>query len=410
MAYRFRFRILPLWLAAGLLLVGCEDTSEQSGAAPFAPPPEVGVVELQPQRVVLSMELPGRTAAFRIAEIRPQVTGILQERLFEQGAQVEEGEVLYRIDPNRYRAAYQRAEAELERARAELRQAQREWKRTSYMFEKDAVSERERDRALSALEGARANVAGATAVAQSARIDLNYTDVKAPISGRTGPTLSTVGALVTANQAQPLSRVVQLDPIYVDIQMPVEKLSRIRASLAEGGPSAAGAGEAKVELLREDGRIYPHRGRLDVTDVTVDPGTSAVILRATIPNPDDELLPGMYVRVRLQEAVRENAILAPQQGVTRDPRGRATALLVNDEGEVVRRRLETARAIGAFWLVESGLKAGDRLIVSGLQKANPGAAAKPVKADIALTPSQHSHATDKDGSKASPAAEGGDGQ
>lgn len=408
MAHRFRFRILPLWLAAGLLLVGCDDAPKQADAAPSTPPPEVGVVELQPQRVVLSMELPGRTAAFRIAEVRPQVTGILQERLFQQGAQVKEGEVLYRIDPNRYRAAHQRAEAELERARAELRQAEREWKRTSYMFEKNAVSERERDRALSALESGRANVAAAKAAVESARIDLDYTDVKAPIGGRTGPTLFTVGALVTANQAQPLSRIVQLDPIYVDIQMPAEKLSRIRTSLAEGGPSAAGAGEAEVELLREDGRIYPHRGRLDVTDVTVDQGTSAVMLRAVIPNPHDELLPGMYVRVRLQEAVREKAILAPQQGITRDPQGRATALLVNDEGEVVRRRLETARAIGGFWLVEGGLKAGDRLIVSGLQKVKPGDAAKPVKADIALTPSPRPHAVDKDGSKTSLATEGGD--
>lgn len=410
MAHRFRFRILPLWLAAGLLLAGCDDGPKQADAAPSAPPPEVGVVELQPQRVVLSMELPGRTAAFRIAEVRPQVTGILQERLFQQGAQVEEGEVLYRIDPNRYRAAHQRAEAELERAQAELRQAQREWARTSNMFEKNAVSERERDEALSVLERARANVASARAAVETARIELDYTEVKAPISGRTGPTLFTVGALVTANQAQPLLRVVQLAPIYVDIQMPVEKLSRIRSSVAEGGPAAAGPGEAEVELLREDGRIYPHRGRLDVTDVTVDQGTSAVMLRAVVPNPDGELLPGMYVRVLLQEAVRENAILAPQQGVTRDPQGRATALLVNDAGEVVQRRLEAGRAIGGFWLVDNGLEAGDRLIVSGLQKVQPGAAVKPVTADIPLTPSQRPRDTDTDGAKTSPAAEGGDGQ
>lgn len=407
MAHRFRFRILPFWLAAGLLLAGCDDTPKQGDAAPSAPPPEVGVVELQPQRVVLSMELPGRTAAFRIAEVRPQVSGILQERLFKQGAQVKAGEILYRIDPNRYRAAHQRAEAELERAQAELRQAQREWARASRMFEKNAVSERERDEALSALERAQANVASARAAVETARIDLDYTEVKAPISGRTGPTLFTVGALLTANQAQPLSRVVQLDPIYVDIQLPVEKLSRIRMSLAEGGPAATGPGEAEVELLREDGRIYPHRGRLDVTDVTVDQGTSAVMLRAVVPNPDGELLPGMYVRVRLREAVRENAILAPQQGVTRDPQGRATALLVNDAGEAVQRRLETGRAIGGFWLVDNGLEAGDRLIVSGLQKVKPGAAVKPVTTDIPLTPSSR---TDTDGAKTSPAVEGGDGR
>lgn len=410
MAHRFCFRVLPLWLAAGLLLAGCGDGTTQADAAPSAPPPEVGVVELQPQRVVLSMELPARTSAFRIAEVRPQVSGVLQERLFKQGAQVKEGEVLYRIDPNRYRAAYQRAEAELERARAELRQAQREWTRTSGMFEKNAVSERERDQALSTLERARADLASAAAAVESARIDLDYTEVEAPISGRTGPTLFTVGALVTANQPQPLSLVVQLDPIYADIQIPVEKLSRIRAALAAGGPAAAGPGVAEVQLLREDGRAYPSPGRLDVSDVTVDQGTSAVLLRAVVPNPDGELLPGMYVRVRLQEAVLENAILAPQQGVTRNPQGQATALLVNEAGEAVQRRLETARAIGGFWLVEKGLEAGDRLIVAGLQKVQPDAPAKPVTADIPLSPSPSLQAADTDDAKTSPATEGGDGQ
>lgn len=406
MAHGFRFRILPLWLAAGVLLAGCDDSPKQADSVPSAPPPEVGVVELQPQQVALSMELPGRTAAFRIAEVRPQVSGILQERLFQQGAHVEQGEALYRIDPSRYRAAHQRAEAELEGARAELRQAQREWERASRMFEKNAVSERERDQALSTLERARANVARASAAEESARIDLDYTEVKAPISGRTGPTLYTVGALVTANQTQPLSRVVQLDPIYVDIQMPVEKLSRIRTSLAEGESSAVDPDQAEVELLRQDGSVHPHRGRLDVTDVTVDQGTSAVMLRAVVHNPDGELLPGMYVRVRVREAARENAILAPQQGVTRDPQGRVTALLVNDEQQVVQRRLETGRAIGGFWLVENGLEAGDRLIVSGLQKVKPGAAVKPVKADIPLTPSRRPHASGTGGSKTSPPGPG----
>lgn len=403
--------IVMLLAAVSLLLAACDDGAKQSSAAPTAPPPpEVGVVELQPQRVTLSMELPGRTAAYRMAEVRPQVTGILQERLFEQGAQVDAGDVLYQIDPKRYRAAFERAQAELERARAGLRQAEREWSRASELFEKNAVSERQRDEALSALERARADVSSAEAMVQTARIDLEYTEVTAPIGGRTGPTLYTVGALVTANQEQPLSRVVQLDPIYVDVQLPVERLRRIRTSLAEDAPSAARSGQAEVALLREDGQIYPHRGRLDVTDVTVNQGTSAVMLRAVVPNPDGELLPGMYVRVRLREAVRENAILAPQQGVTRDPQGRAMALLVNNDGQVVQRQLETGRAIGGFWLVENGLEAGDRLIVSGLQKVKPGAAVKPVKADIPLTPSERRHDTNTDGSKTSPPAEEGDAQ
>lgn len=401
--------IVLLLAAVSLLLAACDDEPNQAEAARSAapPPPEVGVVQLQPQRVTLSMELPGRTTAYGMAEVRPQVTGILQERLFEQGAQVDAGDVLYRIDPKRYRAAFERAQAELERAQAGLRQAEREWSRASELFEKKVVTERQRDEALSALESARADVSSAEAMVQTARIDLEYTEIKAPISGRTGPTLYTVGALVTANQEQPLSRVVQLDPMYVDIQLPVEKLSRIRTSLTEGGPSAADPAQAEVVLLREDGQIYPHRGRLDVTDVTVNQGTSAVMLRAVVPNPDGELLPGMYVRIRLREAVRENAILAPQQGVTRDPQGRATALLVNDDSRVVQRQLETARAIGGFWLVENGLEAGDRLIVSGLQKVKPGAAVKPVTADIPLTPPERRHDANTDGSKTGPAAEGG---
>tara|TARA_R110000868_G_scaffold408138_2_gene690438 strand:- start:12778 stop:14010 length:1233 start_codon:yes stop_codon:yes gene_type:complete len=398
----FAVRTLSIWLATGLglFLSACDDGPKQAGAARSAPPPpEVGVVELQPQRVILSMELPGRAAAYRIAEVRPQVTGILQERLFKQGAQVNAGDVLYQIDPNRYRAAFERAQAELERARAELRQAQREWTRDSKLFEKNAVSERQRDEALSALEGARANVSRSEAMVETARIELEYTEVKAPIGGRTGPTLYTVGALVTANQAQPLARVVQLDPMYVDIQLPVEKLRRIRDALKGGRLTKAGPDQAEVVLLREDGAVYPHRGRIDVTDVTVNQSTSSVTVRGVFPNPDEDLLPGMYVRVQLSEGIREDAILAPQQGVSRNPQGEATALLVNAKGEVVKRQLETARAIGGFWLVEKGLETGDRLIVSGLQKIRPGAKVKPVTADIPLHPTSNVQTSGTDGSQ-----------
>lgn len=396
----FGAHILPVW-AVVVLLAGCDNSpSDQASASSAAPPPpEVGVVELQPQRVTLSMELPGRTAAYRIAELRPQVTGILQERFFKQGAAVNAGDVLYRIDPNRYRAAYATAQAELERAQAELRQAQREWARASDLFKKNAVSKRERDEALSALEGARANVSRSEAMVETARIELEYTEVKAPISGRTGPTLYTEGALVTANQAQPLARLVQLDPMYVDIQLPVEKLGRIRSSLSKGVGAGTGPDQAEVVLLREDGSVYPHRGRVDVTDVTVNQSTSSVSLRGVFPNPDEDLLPGMYVRVQLTEEVREDAILAPQQGVSRNPQGEATALLVNAEGEVVSRQLETSWAIGAFWLVEKGLEPGDRLIVSGLQKVRPGTRVKPVTADIPLQPTSKRQASGTDGPK-----------
>ncbi|MDY6816606.1 MAG: efflux RND transporter periplasmic adaptor subunit [Pseudomonadota bacterium] len=393
----FGVHILPVW-AVVVLLTGCDNSpSDQAGASGSAPPPpEVGVVELQPRQVTLSMELPGRTAAYRISELRPQVTGILQERFFKQGAAVNAGDVLYRIDPKRYQAAYDTAQAELERARAELRQAQREWARSSDLFEKNAVSKRQRDEALSALESARANVSRSEAMVETARIELEYTEVKAPISGRTGPTLFTEGALVTANQTQPLARLVQLDPMYVDIQLPVDKLRQIRSSLSKGTGAQSGSDQAELVLLLEDGSAYPHRGRVDVTDVTVNQSTSSVSLRGVFPNPDEDLLPGMYVRVRLTEEVRENAILAPQQGVTRNPQGEATGLLVNTEGKVVSRQLETSRAVGAFWLVEKGLEPGDRLIVSGLQKVRPGAEAKPVPADIPLQPASNGQAGDMD--------------
>lgn len=407
MARILKIRILPIWMAA-LLLTACDDASDQANAARSAPPPpEVGVVELQPQRVTLSMELPARTAAYRIAEVRPQVTGILQERLFKQGAQVNAGDVLYRIDPSRYRAAYERAQADLESAQAELRQAQREWARASKLFEQNAVSERQRDEALSARERSQANVARAEAALHTARIELDYTEVKAPISGRIGTTLYTEGALVTANQAQSLARVVQLDPIYVDIQLPVEKLRRIRDALKGGRLAKAGPDQAEVALLREDGAVYSHRGRVDVTDVTVNQSTSSVTVRGVFPNPDKDLLPGMYVRVQLSEGVREDAILAPQQGVSRNPQGKATALLVNAEGEVVKRQLETARAIGGFWLVEKGLEPGDRLIVSGLEKVRPGAKVKPVTADIPLHPTSNRQTSGTDSPKTSSSKEEG---
>jgi len=402
--------IVPIWMAV-LLLTGCDSSSNQaSEAASAPPPPEVGVVEMQRQNVTLSMELPGRTAAYRIAEVRPQATGILQERLFTQGEAVNAGDVLYRIDPNRYRAAYATAQAELARAEAELRQAQREWTRASDLFEKNAVSKRQRDEALSALEGARANVSRTEAMVETARIELAYTEVKAPISGRTGPTLQTVGALVAANQDKPLTRIVQLDPMYVDIQLPAEKLRRIRSSLRKDVASEAGPDQAKIVLLREDGSVFPHRGRVDVTDVTVNQSTSSVTLRGVFPNPDEDLLPGMYVRGQLIEEVREDAILAPQQGVSRNPHGEATALLVSAEGEVVSRQLETGRAVGAFWLIEKGLEPGDRLIVSGLQKIRSGAKVKPVTEDIPLQPSSNWQTGGTESPKTNSAKEGSSAQ
>lgn len=395
-------------VAATALLVGCGQATPDAGGAP--PPPEVGVVELQPQRVTLSVELPGRTAAHRIADVRPQVTGILQTRLFKQGARVEAGETLYRIDPQPYRAAYQRAKAELARARASVDSLRQQAERFESLVADNAVSRQEYDDVKAELDRQLAEVQVAEAALSSARIDLGYTEVKSPIDGRIGPTLVTVGALATANQEQALARVTQLDPIYVDIQRSVEELMRLRRALAAGDLKKAAPGQAEVELLLGDGRVYEHPGRLEVADVSVSPSTGSVTLRAVFPNPEEELLPGMYVRARLSEGVRENAILAPQQGVMRNARGEPTALVLDGDNKVVQRQLETGRAIGGFWLVEKGLEAGDRLIVAGLQKVQPDAPAKPVTADIPLSPSPSLQAADPDDAKTSPANEGGDGQ
>ncbi|MES1944717.1 RND family efflux transporter MFP subunit [Salinisphaera sp. PC39] len=392
---------LTLAAAAIPLLAGCGQATTDTAGSP--PPPEVGVVELQPQRVTLSAELPGRTAAYRMAEVRPQVTGILQSRLFKQGARVEAGEMLYRIDPKPYRAAYQRAQADLASARATVGALRQQAARYESLVADNAVSRQEYDDVKAELDRQLAEVQVAEAALSTARIDLDYTEVKAPIDGRIGPTLVTVGALATANQEQVLARVTQLDPIYVDIQRSVEELMRLRRALASGRLDKAAPGQAEVELLLGDGRVYEHPGRLEVSDVTVSQGTGSVTLRAVFPNPGEELLPGMYVRARLSEGVREHAILAPQQGVTRNAQGEATALVVDGDGKVVQRRLEVARAIDSFWLVEDGLAAGDRLIVSGLQKIRPGATVRAVPADI---PNKPARGPDPDDPDAGPAPSG----
>ena len=391
-------KALALAAASAWLLAACTDNAGDSTAAPAAPPPEVGVVELRPQRVELSVTLPGRTTAFAVAEVRPQVTGILQERLFTQGAQVEAGQVLYRIDPRPYRAAVARAEAELVRARAAVTAVRVQERRYAALLKDRAVSQQEYDDVKAQLDQRLADVQAAKAVLESAQIDLDYTSIEAPIGGIIGPTLVTAGALVTANQAEPLARVTRLDPVYVDIQRSASDLRQLRERLERGRMQRTEGGRPRVELLLDDGTVYPHPGELEVQDVTVNPATGSVTLRAVVPNPDGELLPGMYVRARVGEGVRENAILAPQQGVTRDPQGEATALVI-DDGKVVERRLVIGQAIGSFWLVEKGLSAGDRLIVSGLQKIRPGAPVRPVSAEIPNRPEN------RGGSK--PAEQGG---
>lgn len=367
-------RVRFLGAAAMLaLLVSCG----RPPSRPPAGPVEVGVVTVRPERVVLTTELPGRTAAYLIAEVRPQVNGLIQTREFVEGSGVQAGAKLYQIDPAPYQAAFEQAKAALAVAEANLPPARSRAERMKGLVEIRAVGQQDYDEAAAALLRAEANVASAKAAVESARINLAYTPVKAPISGRTGKSSVTPGALVTAYQPVPLVTIQQLDPIYVDVTQSSADLLRLRRSLESGQLQRSGAVASKVRLLLEDGTPYGREGRLQFRDVTVDPTTGSVVLRLVFPNPDHLLLPGMFVRAIVEEGVHEQAILAPQQGVSRDRKGDAVALVVDGEGRAAQRPLEVGRAIGDRWLVTKGLAAGDRIIVDNLQAIRPG---DPVKA------------------------------
>ncbi|AOE86947.1 efflux RND transporter periplasmic adaptor subunit [Pseudomonas sp. TCU-HL1] len=339
---------------ATLTLTGCQEAS----APPPAQTPSVGVVTLQPQSFTLTTELPGRTAAFRIAEVRPQVDGIIQKRLFTEGSEVKAGQQLYQIDPSVYSATYKSAQASLASAQSLADRY------------KDLVS----DQAVSkqAYDESQAARLQAEAALEKARIDLRYTKVLAPISGRVGRSAVTEGALVSNGQTTAMATIQQLDPIYVDVTQSTKDLLRLRREMAEGQLEKAGASGAKVSLLLEDGSEYPHKGSLEFSEVSVDEGTGSVTVRAVFPNPEHNLLPGMFVHARLGSAVKQEAILAPQQGVTRDLKGQATALVVNAENKVELRQLKAERTVGDRWLVSEGLNPGDRLITEGLQFVRPG--------------------------------------
>jgi membrane fusion protein (multidrug efflux system) len=352
------------------------------------PPPEVGVVTVQPEPVTLTTELPGRTSPYLVSEVRPQVGGLVKERLFVEGSNVRAGQSLYQIDPAPFKAAYDSAAAALAKAEANLATVKLKAQRYADLVKINAVSRQDYDDANAAEHQAEADVAAAKASVETAKINLAYTRVASPISGRIGPSAVTPGALVTANQTTSLATVQTLDPIYVDVTQSSAELLRLRQQLDGGGFNGSGPGRTKVKLILEDGSTYPLEGELKVSDLTVDQTTGAVTLRAVFPNPKGVLLPGMFVRAVIDQASTQSAILAPQRAVTRDPQGHAIAMVVDAQGNAEPRVLTTPRTVGQDWLVTSGLKAGDRLIVEGFQKAIPGKPVKPTPFSLTGAPSR----------------------
>lgn len=390
MHLRFVSAFITLMLAAALS--GCGQPS-QADAPPQAAAPEVNVVTIAPQQVTLSTVLAGRTSAFLVADVRPQVSGIVQKRLFREGALVKAGELLYQIDPATYQAAYNSARAALAKAEANALPARLKAERFAGLSKVRAVSQQDNDDAQAAHHQAEAEVGAAKAALDAARINLSYTRVSAPIAGRIGKSTVTPGALVTASQGAALATIQQTDQIYVDVTQSSGELMRLRRELASGKLKKAGADGAKVKLLFEDGSAYARDGLLQFSDITVDQGTGAVTMRAVFPNPNGELLPGLYVRAVLEEGVEDQGILVPQQGVTRDPKGDPLVMLVKADGTVEARPITVNRVVGDKWLVQSGLAAGDRVIVEGLQKARPGAKVKALEMGAAAAPAGQQNAT-----------------
>lgn len=368
-------------ISAALLaaLSGCGQ-GQQAGGPPPAGEPEVAVVTIAPQRTTLTTVLPGRTSPYLVSDVRPQVGGIVQKRLFKEGSEVKVGEALYQIDPATYQAAYDSAKAALARAEANALPARLKAERFGALVKVRGVSQQDNDDAQATHRQAEAEVLSAKAALETARINLSYTRVSSPISGRIGKSSVTPGALVTGNQAAVLATVQQTDPIYVDVTQSSSEVLRMKRDLASGKLKKAGADGAKVKLLFDDGTAYAQEGALQFSDITVDQSTGVVTLRAVFPNPGHELLPGLYVRAVLEEGVEEQALLVPQPAVSRDTKGNAMVMVVKDDGVVEPRPITVGRVVGDKWLITSGLNGGERVIVEGLQKAKPGAKVKAVEA------------------------------
>ncbi|AOE40458.1 efflux RND transporter periplasmic adaptor subunit [Pantoea agglomerans] len=362
-----------LMLSGSFLLTGCDNNKSEQAAQQ---PPAVGVVTLKTEPLKISTELPGRTSAYRVAEVRPQVSGIILKRNFVEGSDVKAGQSLYQIDPATYQAAYDSAKGDLTQAQANARIAQLTVKRYKPLLGTKYISQQDYDTAVATAAQNDAAVQVAKANVETARINLAYTKVTSPISGRIGKSSVTEGALVQNAQTTALATVQQLDPMYVDVTQSSEDFMRLRSEL-ESGQLKQNDGKANVTLLMQNGNSYPQTGTLEFSDVTVDETTGSITLRAIVPNPNHALLPGMFVRARLDEGTNPNALLVPQQAVARTPTGQATVMVVGADNKVEARQVTTSQAIGDKWLVTDGVKAGERVISTGLQRAKPGAQVTP---------------------------------
>ncbi|NDK97469.1 MULTISPECIES: efflux RND transporter periplasmic adaptor subunit [Photorhabdus] len=376
--------VLPLAtvlvLSGSLALSGCNDKDSQQVAG-NQQAPEVGIVTLKTEPLMVTTELPGRTSAFRIAEVRPQVSGIILKRNYKEGSDVKAGTSLYQIDPATYQADYDKAKADLAKAQANAEIERLTVNRYKSLLGTNYVSQQEFDKASADYAQANAIVQAAKAAVETTRINLAYTKVTAPISGRSGKSTITEGALVSVGQPTALTTVQQLDPIYVDVTQSSDDYLRLKNEIAKGIVQK-GDNKAKVHLIMENGKNYSETGYLEFSDITVDETTGSITIRAIFPNPNEELLPGMFVRAKLEEGIRQDSILVPQQGVTRTPRGEATVMVVGADEKVEPRIITANQAIGDKWLVASGLKAGDRVIVTGLQKIKPGIPVKAEEVDL----------------------------
>ncbi|ENB9202951.1 efflux RND transporter periplasmic adaptor subunit [Serratia marcescens] len=369
-----------LVLGLSLLLAACDGQNAGAPAGAGAEQ-EVGVVTLRGQSVTLSSELTGRVNATMTSDVRPQVDGIIKQRLFTEGAEVKAGQVLYQIDPASYQASYDQAAAQLKNAQATVQSTRLKSQRYAALVKENGVSQQDADDAKAAYLAAVASVAQYQAALETARINLAYTQVRAPIAGRIGISSVTPGALVTASQSDALATIRALDPIYVDLTQSSAQLLKLRrqqAALQRGAVTP-------VAIKLEDGTPYAHAGKLELTEVAVDEATGSVTLRAVFPNPEHELLPGMYIHATVDNGVDPKAILAPQQGITRNAKGEATALVVDEQNKVAQRTVSAERVVGSNWLIGSGLNEGDRLIVEGTSKVTIGAAVKPVEVSVDKT-------------------------